>query len=84
MGENSEDGERVIKSQVIELIGKENWKDFLEWMYGQTVKINDDGSEDFYAWDVRRYVMLKRIRRVGSGIQRFIKRKPSKVKKAKK
>jgi len=31
------------------------FKKFLEWMAGQTVGINDDGSIDYYEYDVERY-----------------------------
>lgn len=33
-------------------IGESNWDKFCEWMYGQTVGINEDGSFDYYACDV--------------------------------
>lgn len=28
---------------------------FLEWMRGQTIGINEDGSDYYYEWDVERY-----------------------------
>jgi hypothetical protein len=28
---------------------------FLEWMTGQTVGVNEDGSDDYYDYDVERY-----------------------------
>lgn len=43
------------KKEVIELIGKENWKEFLEFMKGQTVGVNSDGSTDYYDEDVKRF-----------------------------
>ena len=32
------------------------WKKFLEWMRGQTVSIYEDGSTDYYKYDVERYL----------------------------
>lgn len=43
------------KKEVIKLIGKNRWKEFEEWMRGQTTGINPDGSSDYYEWDVKRY-----------------------------
>ena len=31
------------------------YEEFLEWMTGQTVGINKDGSTEFYDWDVKRF-----------------------------
>ena len=31
------------------------FKRFLSWMSGQTVGINEDGSTDYYDYDVERY-----------------------------
>lgn len=42
-------------SEVELMIGKENWPAFREWMAGQTVGLNDDGSTDWYACDVERF-----------------------------
>ena len=28
---------------------------FMEWMRGQTIGINPDGSDDYYVYDVERY-----------------------------
>lgn len=47
------------KKEVIELIGKENWKDFLKFMKGQTVGVNPDGSTNYYAFDVDRFYFYK-------------------------
>ena len=44
------------KKEVIKLIGKENWKDFLKCMAGQTVGINKDGSDNYYKQDVDRFI----------------------------
>lgn len=43
------------KKEVIELIGKENWKEFLKFMKGQTVGVNPDGSTNYYTFDVERF-----------------------------
>ena len=44
------------KKEVIKLIGKDRWKEFNEWMRGQTVGINADSTTDYYKWDVERFV----------------------------
>jgi len=44
------------KKQVIEKIGKENWKEFLNFMVGQTVGLNLDGSTDYYGCDVENFL----------------------------
>jgi hypothetical protein len=44
------------KEEVIKLIGKERWKEFLKWMYGQTIGINADGTLNFYKTDVDRFI----------------------------
>lgn len=31
------------------------FKQFLEWMKGQTVGINSDGTTNYYVWDVERF-----------------------------
>jgi len=33
-----------------------SWKTFLEWMGGQTVGLNPDGSTNWYEWDVNRFI----------------------------
>ena len=49
------------KEEVRELIGDSNWREFLDYMHGKTVGVNDDGSTDFYDWNVERFIMsLKR------------------------
>ena len=44
------------KQEVIKMIGKENWKRFEKWITGQTCGLNKDGSADYYAWDVDRFM----------------------------
>ena len=44
------------KEEVIEKIGEENWKAFAEFMFGQTMGINPDGSTDFYECDVENFL----------------------------
>ena len=36
-----------------------DWEVFMEWMSGQTVGLNDDGSTDFYDYDVNRFIRYK-------------------------
>lgn len=44
------------ESEIKKLIGKKNWKPFLEWMRGQTVGVYDDGEINYYPWDVDKFV----------------------------
>lgn len=44
------------KEEVIEKIGKENWKAFAEFMFGQTFSIYPDGSTDYYSCDVDNFI----------------------------
>jgi hypothetical protein len=32
-----------------------NWDDFLEWMNGQTLGLNPDGTTDYYEYDVETF-----------------------------
>ena len=32
------------------------WKEFLDWMNGQTVSFDEDGETDWYDWDVERFI----------------------------
>jgi NOL1/NOP2/fmu family ribosome biogenesis protein len=32
------------------------WEDFAEWMNGQTIGLNADGSPDYYEQDVARFL----------------------------
>lgn len=32
------------------------WEDFVEWMDGQTVGLNPDGSFNYYDWDVASFI----------------------------
>jgi hypothetical protein len=43
--------EKEVKKE----IGEDNWDAFLEWMRGQTVGMNEDGTTDFYECDVRAF-----------------------------
>ena len=33
-----------------------NWKEFIKWMFGQTVGVNDDGSINYYDCDVNIFI----------------------------
>jgi hypothetical protein len=46
------------REEVIKLIGESNWPSFTMWMYGQTIGLNDDGSADYYEYDVLRYKLI--------------------------
>lgn len=36
-----------------------SWKVFMDWMRGQTVGINKDGTTDFYYYDINRFIRYK-------------------------
>jgi len=40
---------------------KLTWKEFNEWLKGQTVGVNTDGSTDYYSWDVERFIEKKPV-----------------------
>jgi len=41
--------------QVKAYIGTEHYNSFIKFMQGQTTGINDDGSINYYEWDVERF-----------------------------
>jgi len=43
------------KKQVIHLIGKSKWKEFTEFMKGQTVTLNKDSITDYHEQDIRNF-----------------------------
>jgi len=50
------------KEEVKKRIEKERRKEFEEFMKGQTVGINKDGSTGYYNWDVKNFLRPKRRR----------------------
>ncbi len=36
-----------------------SWTTFSEWMYGQTMGLNEDGSSEYYDEDVNRFIRYK-------------------------
>ena len=50
------------KEEVIKRIGKKRWKEFNEFMKGQTVGVNPDGSTDYYARDIENFLKPKERR----------------------
>lgn len=44
------------KEEVLELIGEDRWIEFQEWMIGQTMGLNKDGSINYYESDVERFI----------------------------
>lgn len=44
------------KEHIIDFIGADRWKEFLEFMDGQTVGINKDGSTDYFDQDVSNFL----------------------------
>jgi len=49
------DSDCLTKDDVIIIIGKEHWKDFEKWIYGQTGPVLADRSCGYYSWDVQKY-----------------------------
>jgi len=43
------------EQEVKEYIGTTHWDAFLDFMYGQTVGVNEDGSIVYYEADVERF-----------------------------
>ena len=50
------------KEEVIKRIGKGRWKEFEEFMRGQTVGVNKGISIDYYKQDVENFLRLKERR----------------------
>jgi len=50
------------KEEAIKRIGKKHWKEFNEFMKGQTVGINPDTSTDYYESDVENFLKPKKRR----------------------
>lgn len=46
----------MLKKEVVEKIGEENWEKFQRFMFCQTVGITKDGEEDYYETDVDRFI----------------------------
>jgi NOL1/NOP2/fmu family ribosome biogenesis protein len=53
---------KMNEAEVKAKIGEHNWTQFCQWMRGQTIGINKDGSTDYYLSDVDRF-------------QRYVKKK---------
>lgn len=51
----------MTTEQAKTIVGWKNWAAFLKWMSGQTVGMNEDGSTNWYEYDVRRFAEGKRI-----------------------
>ena len=47
------------KEEIIKKIGKENWPLFDKFMFGQTVQKYEDGSTNYYSWDVDIFMRKK-------------------------
>ena len=45
----------MTEQEVKKEIGEQNWEEFCKWMGCQTVRINTDGSTDFYKCDVEAF-----------------------------
>ena len=40
----------------MKIIGKNRWKEFDDFMIGQTMGLNEDGSYDYYEQDVENFL----------------------------
>ena len=47
------------KKEILKKIGKENWKKFEDYFVGKTVLINEDGTTDFFDWDVENFIRFE-------------------------
>jgi hypothetical protein len=43
-------------SEVIKRIGSNRWDEFVEFMYGQTIGLYEDGSTDYFECDVENFL----------------------------
>jgi len=50
------------KEEAIKRIGEKRWEEFNEFMRGQTVGINKDGSIDYYEQDVENFLKPEKRR----------------------
>lgn len=50
------------KKEVIARIGEKRWEAFTNFMYGQTVRVNPDGSIDYYEVDVENFLKAPKKR----------------------
>lgn len=48
--------------EVRTIVGEEHWEEFLKWMRGQTMGLNEDGSTEFYPWEVMKFCWEKGIK----------------------
>ena len=49
------DKDCLSKTEVLKLIGQENWKTFDKWMFGQAGPIMSDNTCGYYSWDVQKF-----------------------------
>jgi len=50
-----EDSSCLYKSDVLKIIGKNNWTKFSKWMTGQGAPVMSDGTMGYFAWDVDKF-----------------------------
>lgn len=50
----------MIESEVRKKLAENglSWESFIVFMYGQTVGVNNDGSTDFFEWDVEKFIRV--------------------------
>ena len=51
-----EDEYSLYKSDVVNLIGKEHWKEFSKWMRGQGCPVMSDKTIGYFKWDVEQFI----------------------------
>ncbi len=52
----------MTEQEVKDYIGEDFWDEFCYWITGQTCGLNEDGTSDYYDWDVEAF---KRILETG-------------------
>lgn len=50
---------KEAQSKIKKAGGTQAWYLFLDWMKGQTVGMNEDGTTDWYDYDVNRFIRYK-------------------------
>ena len=49
------DPDCLSKDDVLGVIGKDQWKTFEKWIFGQAGPVLSDGTCGYYAWDVQKF-----------------------------
>ena len=54
----------LTKEEIIESHGLKVFKEFEEFMFGQTVLVLDDGANGYYVWDFESFLCYKKYKPV--------------------